>query len=186
MGIGWTKTDSIRITNSGTATLIVSSVSTGSEYFSPGRTAFTIPPGDTDTLSVSFTPSGQQTYLDTLRLNTNAPGFSLAIPLSGTGMPASSVGDPALPASYVLEQNYPNPFNPGTIISYELPRESFVVLKIFNTLGEEIATLTNGLRPSGRYSVPFPSSGEVLPSGVYFYRIQAGEFISQRKMILIK
>lgn len=186
VGIGSTKMDTVSITNNGTATLIVSSVSTGSAYFTPGRTAFTLPPGATDTLSVSFSPSDQQTYLDTLQLNTNSPGFTLRIPLSGTGTTTSSVGDPYLPASYVLEQNYPNPFNPGTTIAYELPRESFVVLKIFNTLGQEVATLADGIRPAGRYTVQFPLSGEILPSGIYMYRLQAGDFISQRKMLLIK
>jgi hypothetical protein len=86
--------------------------------------------------------------------------------------------------NYRLSQNYPNPFNPTTKISYSLPKSSLVQLKIFNLLGQEIATLVNEEKPAGNYEVNFNASN--LPSGVYLYKIQAGDYIETKKMILLK
>jgi len=85
---------------------------------------------------------------------------------------------------YKLEQNYPNPLNPSTKIKYSIPKVSQVSLKIFNTLGREIETLVNEEKPVGNYEVNW--NAENLPSGVYFYRLQAGDFVQTRKMILLK
>ena len=85
---------------------------------------------------------------------------------------------------YALNQNYPNPFNPSTVISYSISRESYVTIKVYNVLGKEIETLVNENKPAGIYKVKF--NGSSLPSGVYFYRIQAGSFESSRKLILLK
>jgi len=87
-------------------------------------------------------------------------------------------------SSFLLEQNYPNPFNPNTVISYQLPVGGDVTLKVYDILGNEIATLVNEYKPVGRYEVEFNASA--LPSGVYFYQLKAGEFISTKKMILLK
>jgi hypothetical protein len=86
--------------------------------------------------------------------------------------------------SYSLEQNYPNPFNPSTVISYQLPVSSDVTLKVYDILGNEITTLVDEYRPAGRYEIEFNASS--LPSGVYFYQLKAREFISTKKMILIR
>jgi photosystem II stability/assembly factor-like uncharacterized protein len=86
--------------------------------------------------------------------------------------------------SFYLEQNYPNPFNPATIIGWHTNVAGQQVLKIYNTLGEEISTLVNDYRPAGNYSVKFNSGN--LPSGVYFYKIQSGEHTQVRKMILLR
>jgi hypothetical protein len=91
--------------------------------------------------------------------------------------------------NFSLAQNYPNPFNPSTMISYQLPVGGDVTLKIYDILGNEIATLVNEYKPAGRYQIEFNShSGKVrnLTSGVYFYQIKAGEFIQTKKMILLK
>ena len=96
----------------------------------------------------------------------------------------TNVKEPEIPLTFKLYQNYPNPFNPTTTISYDLPERSRVKLVIYNILGQEVATLVNGEQEPGRYSVKFDASG--LPSGIYFYRLQAGNFIEQKKMILIK
>jgi hypothetical protein len=88
------------------------------------------------------------------------------------------------PTTFKLYQNYPNPFNPSTTISYDLPVRSRVKLSIYNLLGQEVATLIEGEQEPGRYNVNFDASG--LPSGVYFYRLEAGNFVEQKKMILIK
>lgn len=83
-----------------------------------------------------------------------------------------------------LYQNYPNPFNPYTIIKYQLDRASPVVLEIFNNLGQKLETLVNELQPPGNYKIRFDGSN--LSSGVYYYRIKAGDFSLQKKMLLTK
>ena len=84
----------------------------------------------------------------------------------------------------MLEQNYPNPFNPSTIISYSLPKTSNVSLKVYNVLGELIATLVNIIQLKGMYEIVFDAAN--LSSGIYFYRLQAGEFTASHKMIFVK
>lgn len=89
-----------------------------------------------------------------------------------------------IPQKFNLEQNYPNPFNPSTTIKFSIPNEEFVSLKVFNSLGEEVAELLNEEKLAGNYSVSFDASQ--LSSGVYFYKISAGSFTEIKKMILIK
>ncbi len=88
------------------------------------------------------------------------------------------------PGSFKLMQNYPNPFNPATIIKYSIPSTSFVVLEVYNTLGQKVETLVNEIKPAGEYSIIF--NGDNLSTGVYYYRIKAGEFYGIKKFVLIK
>jgi len=88
------------------------------------------------------------------------------------------------PIDFTLEQNYPNPFNPSTTILYQIPQDGIVTLKIYDILGAEVATLVNEQKVAGKYEVNFNASQ--LASGVYIYKIQAGDFVSSKKMILIK
>ncbi len=92
--------------------------------------------------------------------------------------------DNVLPISFSLSQNYPNPFNPSTVIQYDLPKESFVTLKVYDILGREVKTLVNEDKPAGRYKVNFDAAG--LSSGIYFYRIIAGGFIETKKFVLMR
>ena len=87
-------------------------------------------------------------------------------------------------SSFKLEQNYPNPFNPTTQISYSIPVASHVRLKVYNVLGNEIATLVNEEKPAGEYSVKFNASD--LSSGVYIYRLQTDYSVITKKMTLLK
>ena len=89
-----------------------------------------------------------------------------------------------IPTQFSLEQNYPNPFNPNTTITYSLPKSSFVTLKIFDELGREIKTLVCENKLPGKYEVKF--DGRNLSSGVYFYKITAGDFVETKKLILMK
>jgi hypothetical protein len=89
-----------------------------------------------------------------------------------------------VPQDFTIEQNYPNPFNPTTTIKYKISEFTFVTLKIFNLLGKELITLVNEEKPIGSYEVKF--DGTSLPSGTYFYRLQAGSFVETRKMLLMK
>ena len=85
---------------------------------------------------------------------------------------------------YKLEQNYPNPFNPNTTIKYTIPSQSFVQLKVYDVLGNEVATLVDEEKSIGSYTVSFNALN--IPSGVYFYSLTAGDFTQTKKMILMK
>jgi hypothetical protein len=89
-----------------------------------------------------------------------------------------------LPEAYALEQNYPNPFNPSTTISYSLPHASNVSLKVFDILGQEVATLVNGDITAGKHEVQFDAKG--LASGTYLYRLTSGDFTQVKKMMVVK
>jgi len=106
--------------------------------------------------------------------------FSFTTPLP------NDIGDQdfEVPEKFNLAQNYPNPFNPVTTIGYDLPENSHVVLKIFDVTGREIQTLVNGSKPAGRHQVEFNSA--LLASGIYLYRIEAGNEFQVKRMLLIK
>ena len=89
-----------------------------------------------------------------------------------------------LPGDFTISQNYPNPFNPSTIIKFQVPNSSFVNLIVYDVLGNEVATLVNEEKPTGSYEVNFKAAN--LSSGVYLYKLQAGDFIQTKKMILMK
>jgi predicted GH43/DUF377 family glycosyl hydrolase len=88
------------------------------------------------------------------------------------------------PAAFTLDQNYPNPFNPSTTIRYGLPKRSHVTLTVYNTLGQQVATLVNESQEAGDYSVRF--DGRELASGAYFYRIQADDIFVTKSLILLR
>jgi hypothetical protein len=90
----------------------------------------------------------------------------------------------AVPKNYELNQNFPNPFNPNTVISYSLPSASNEKLIVYNTLGQTVKILENGFKNAGNYSINFNASD--LPSGIYFYKLEAGQFTQIKKMILLK
>jgi len=89
-----------------------------------------------------------------------------------------------IPAAYSVTQNFPNPFNPTTKITFSIPELSFITLKVFDVLGNEIITLFNEEKPAGTYEVEF--DGSELTSGIYFYQLQAGSFVKTKKMVLMK
>ena len=101
-----------------------------------------------------------------------------------SGKPTDVKTPEDVPQGFRLMQSYPNPFNPTTQIAYEIPSEEFVSLRIFNMLGQQVAVLVNEQRPAGAYTVTFHASD--LPSGMYFYRLIAGNFQQTRKMLLLK
>jgi photosystem II stability/assembly factor-like uncharacterized protein len=91
-----------------------------------------------------------------------------------------------VPDKFLLHQNYPNPFNPSTVIRYQLSVAGFTILKVFDLLGKEVASLVNEKQNAGSYAVDFNSTEFNLPSGIYFYTLNAGEFKETRKMVLVK
>jgi hypothetical protein len=107
--------------------------------------------------------------------------------VNGIGVRTASVT--ATPKVFALKQNYPNPFNPATTIEYALPEAASVRLEVYNTLAQVVATLVAEEQTSGRYSVRWDglnSNGELVGSGVYFYRLVAGDFQDIKRMLLIK
>jgi hypothetical protein len=98
--------------------------------------------------------------------------------------PGESSSMSGVPAEFRIEQNYPNPFNPTTEIGYQVAENSFVTVKVYSMLGQEVATLVNEMQDAGYKSVSFNAAN--LPSGIYTYRLTAGTFMQTRKMILIK
>ncbi len=104
--------------------------------------------------------------------------------LGGGTVGIKDLDNEEIPVAFSLAQNFPNPFNPTTTIQFSLPQAGNISLKIFNLLGEEVKTLVNDFKQSGKHSVQFNANN--LASGIYFYRIQAGNFVETKKMILIK
>jgi hypothetical protein len=91
---------------------------------------------------------------------------------------------PELSTNFYLFQNYPNPFNPSTQIRYSIPKTTLVTINVYDILGKEVATLVNEEKSPGNYEVEF--NGSSLPSGIYFYKLQAGDFVEAKKMVLMK
>ncbi len=92
--------------------------------------------------------------------------------------------DVPLPLEFALHQNFPNPFNNSTVINYSISQEGIVSLTVYNIIGEEVTELVNDLKQTGNYKVSFDATS--LPSGIYFYKLQAGSFIETKKMVLLK
>ncbi len=92
--------------------------------------------------------------------------------------------DGFVPGIFSLEQNYPNPFNPSTTINYQVPVNGLVTLKVFNVVGQEVATLVNEVQQASGYQASFDASK--LSSGIYFYTLRAGNFVQTKKMMLLK
>ena len=112
-------------------------------------------------------------------------GYGLSDTVWITVVPLTGVRERAdVPPDVRLEENFPNPFNPSTSIRYALPNKLHVTLTVFNTLGQQVATLVNEVQEAGYHEVRFDGSG--LASGVYFYRLRAGDFVQSRKLVLLK
>jgi hypothetical protein len=130
-----------------------------------------------DDASSTFTLASQFGSIDPVFYN--GWDFGCQCPLTGV------VDEPnGRPESYKLGQNYPNPFNPTTKIEYNLPTESFVTLKVFNILGQEIVTIINEKQNPGNHTIQLEASK--FTTGVYFYNLTAGNFVSTKKMVIIK
>ncbi len=95
-----------------------------------------------------------------------------------------AVEDEVAPNEFSLSQNFPNPFNPSTTIQYSIEQAGMVALKVYNVVGQEVATLVNGRQEAGSYTLTFNANG--LSTGVYFYRLETGSSGSMKKLVLMK
>ena len=131
----------------------------------------------------NITAWGKNIYPIWMRLDDNTLSVWTAhIRDTGTGLNNKTVS--FVPDQYFLFQNYPNPFNPNTTIGYQLPEPAYVIIKVYNLLGNEIQTVFRDYEPAGVYEVNF--DGKLLSSGIYLYRIDAGNFHQGKKMVLVK
>jgi hypothetical protein len=115
-----------------------------------------------------------------------SPTASTQILLTGSATEFATISgrESGIPSEYVLQQNYPNPFNPSTVIEFALPKRSHVNLELYNLLGERLGAIIDETLSPGYYSVPFNATR--VASGVYLYRIQAGDFVETKKMVILK
>ncbi|HTR82463.1 MAG TPA: endo-1,4-beta-xylanase [Bacteroidota bacterium] len=144
-----------------------------------------------DTTTADTTASPSTALDDTTRfywrvcgIDSAGPGSYSVIGQFTTGTVLAVREEGILPKGFALSQNYPNPFNPSTMISYQLPVNSFVTLKVYDIAGREVRTLISGSENAGSHAIQF--DGSSLPSGVYYYRLRAGNFTSVKKLALIK
>lgn len=143
---------------------------------------------DTTVTDTSMTPSKQLEPNKIYYWRANAGNaYGTSFWTAGFGFkttPAAGVKEGNIPVAFSLEQNYPNPFNPVTTIEYSIPKSSFVTLKIYDMLGNEIKKLVNEQKSPGYYRVDF--NGSKMASGIYFYRLEANDFTTVKKMVLLK
>ena len=175
---------SIYIANSGSGKLVVDSVIISDARFNVNFNNTFIEPYSSKNISLQFIPDSIKNYSSVLTVYSNAG--TKQIEISGFGADnAVNVDDKIITAlSFSLEQNYPNPFNPATYIQYTIGDNQFVKLIIYDLLGREIETLVNQEKPAGIYKLTWNAAN--LPSGVYFYKLQAGSYTSIKKMLLLK
>jgi hypothetical protein len=159
-----------------------------SQWISVDPMAGSLAPSDDIDLTVTLDFTGDDIVPDSvyqaqITINNNSPDTPV-IPVTVDVLTSIDDGRDHLPRQYSLYQNYPNPFNPATSIKFDLPKQSEVRIEIFNILGRKVATVAEGLLPAGYHNVTWDASG--VSSGIYFYRLRAGEFTEVRAMTLLK
>jgi hypothetical protein len=133
------------------------------------------------TINGTFTAAGDQV---SGTWNANIAGTLCSGSWGPVGLLVFVREDMDVPEQIALQQNYPNPFNPSTTIQYALPFRSHITLAVYNTLGQIVKELVNGEMGAGFHSVEFAAKG--LPSGVYFYRMRAGDFVQTKRLLVLK
>ncbi len=211
--VSFTSPDSLIIYNVGTAILNVDTIfSTGASGFilniilidttihsavtwrNNFYTPFSIEPNDSAKLVFIYPlwiPESvylRETWTDSIVILNNSQNNNMLVLPTSIDFPLSA--DNSInnyPKNFVLDQNYPNPFNPSTSIQYAVSSRQFVSLKVYDVIGNKIATLVNEEKPAGDYEVKFNiAQYSILSSGVYFYQLKAGNFIQTKKMLMLK
>ena len=160
-------------------------------FTSPSNFPFTIQPYDSISITVVFNPIDQNSHLSSFNIRNisyysgSQQMIARQVVLIGSSNNTTLINrNDILPGQFLLGQNYPNPFNPSTTISYSIPKSGFVSITVFDVLGRKVETLVNEEKLPGNYKTIFNSDN--LASGVYFYKLESGDFISIKKMLLIK
>ncbi len=182
----------LSIVNYGDKALSLSNITSSLPEFSVSNFSAQIPKYEKANVEVWFKPINNSN--STGQLTIQSDGGTYAVSLNGVGKNPTKVEEDLLAADeFYLYQNYPNPFNPSTNIRYYIPllggaRGGFVTLKVFDVLGNEVATLVDEYKPAGSYEVEFKSAigSWQLASGIYYYQLRAGEFVQTKKMILMR
>ena len=145
-----------------------------------------ISPHDSIEMTIRFEPIEEGRFTDKInfRYVTDTLLIAQQIFIQGETSLTTEIEDLTETLIYSLSQNYPNPFNPSTSIQYQVPTLSSVIIKIYDLLGNEIRTIVSEKKQAGNYEFEFDATG--LPSGTYFYRLRAGNFIKTKKMMLMK
>lgn len=174
----------IYIVNNGNGDLNIDSITVSNQSFKVKNQMQTVQQFSYSALELVFKPDSNIVYSGELFLYT--PLGIKTISLTGVGKndTISFAGEEYIPAKYILMQNYPNPFNPTTNISFSIPSEEYVTLRLYDILGNEIAVLYNGVAKAGINTLSLNASR--LSSGVYIYKIKAGSFNSSKVMTLLK
>lgn len=186
--VGMDTTQTLKMSNPGVNPLIVDSLKTLTKYFRVSGLALpdTVKQFDTTAAEVTFAPDSAGGFSDTLYIYTNALVSPTKVSLSGTGSSPTGieVEHGNIPTAYALYQNYPNPFNPSTVIKYQISKNSLVVIALYDVVGRQVKTLVHKHQAPGYYAVTLDASA--LPSGVYFYRLDAGAYHDTKKLLLLK
>lgn len=180
---GSVASDTVIVSNTGFADLQVDSVFSDHSAFTVSPPEFSLAPGESAEVIVTFSDTTLGSYSGNIIFTHNA--VSSPDTLQVFADVVVGIDNPSrVPVSYKLYRNYPNPFNPVTTIRYDLKQDGSVKLRVFNTLGQEVRTLVNTWQKAGQYEIRM--DGTDLASGVYFYRLDSGDFVKTLKMLLIK
>ncbi len=187
VSVGQSASLTVMIKNNSQDSLLITRFYNQNASFGPDKNVpFVINPGEEVPLTIKYTPdtSSLGDISDRLYIFSEKPGERVAQVVQLSGNTIVSVDDENKPVVFNLAQNYPNPFNPSTTIEYSIPKASNVTIAVFNILGEKVADLVNEEKSSGNYKVQFNGNG--LASGIYIYKLTAGNFTQIKKLTLLK
>jgi hypothetical protein len=186
IGAVGTATKTLTVKNLGDQELQVSNAFSGAgDVFTVDPASFTVPANGSVDVDIVFRPRSNEAYDTFIALPNNDPNEpNVGFPIAGMGEPTSVADQGIMPTAYSLSQNYPNPFNPSTSIRYSVIKDGHVKLAVYNTLGKEVAVLVDGNVQAGSHKIDWKA--DELSSGVYFYKLTAGDFSATKKMILMQ
>ncbi len=171
--------------NFGTGSLLINSITSSSPQFTVTSFPAAVPQNEFAYAKIKFRPNQvNQTFTSVISIANNDSTITVNLTGFSNNLTGIATITPVIPVKYFLSQNYPNPFNPVTNIYYSIPVAQYTVLKVYDALGNEAATLVNQKQNAGSYEVVF--DGQNLSSGTYFYKIETGSFIETKRMVLIK
>ncbi len=186
VNLGNSKDTTFIVSTTGNDTLHGTAVVATNTRFVPKKTSFLIAPSGSFTDSLRFTADSVGTFKALVLITSDATNkITDTIVVIGVCQKVTSVDSRSIVSgAFSLSQNYPNPFNPSTLISYQLPVNSHITMKVYDVIGREVATLVDEVKEAGSYEVKVDASR--LSSGVYFYRMQAENYVEMKKMVLMK